>query len=76
MESRRYLLGDLILPVVQYSSYNHTVCPRSSDPFYIVSYDMKWVTTSWTYSTIRPPTCSLMYQFTYIMPILWPFVTA
>ena len=25
-----------------------TVCPRSSDPFYIVSYDIKWVTTSWT----------------------------
>ena len=28
-----------------------TVCPRSSDPFYIVSYYMKWVTTSWTYSS-------------------------
>ena len=28
----------------------HTVCPRSSDPFYIVSYYIKWVTTSWTYS--------------------------
>ena len=27
-----------------------TVCPRSSDPFYIVSYYIKWVTTSWTYS--------------------------
>ena len=25
-----------------------TVCPRSSDPFYIVSYYIKWVTTSWT----------------------------
>ena len=34
-----------------------TVCPRSSDPFYIVSYYIKWVTTSWTYSMstkIRP----------------------
>ena len=25
-----------------------TVCPRSSDPFYIVTYCIKWVTTSWT----------------------------
>ena len=24
--------------------------PRSSDPIYIVSYDIKWVTTSWTNS--------------------------
>ena len=29
-----------------------TVCPRSSDPFYIVSHCIKWVTTSWTYSII------------------------
>ena len=27
-----------------------TVCPRSSDPFFIVSYYIKWITTSWTYS--------------------------
>ena len=26
------------------------VCPRSSDPFYIVSYYVKCVTTSWSYS--------------------------
>ena len=31
---------------------NVTVCPRSSDPSYIVSYYIKWVTTSWTYSII------------------------
>ena len=30
----------------------YTVCPRSSDPFYIVSYYIKWVTTSWTHSCI------------------------
>ena len=24
------------------------VCQRSSDPFYIVSYYIKWLTTSWT----------------------------
>ena len=29
-----------------------TVFPRSSDPFYMVSYYKKWVTTSWTHSTI------------------------
>ena len=25
-----------------------TICPRRSDPFYIVSYYIKWVTNSWT----------------------------
>ena len=30
---------------------NDTVCPGSSDPFYIGSYYIKWATTSWTYST-------------------------
>ena len=30
----------------------HTVCPRSSDPLYIIGYYIKWVTTSWTHSTI------------------------
>ena len=29
-----------------------TVCPGSSDQFYIVTYYIKWVTTSWTYSTM------------------------
>ena len=27
------------------------MCPRSNNPFYVVSYYIKWVTTSWTYST-------------------------
>ena len=37
----------------------YTVCLRSSDPFYVVIYYIKWVTTSWTY--------------TYVLewPILW-----
>ena len=30
-----------------------TVFPRSGDPFYIVSYYIKWVTTSWTHSKKR-----------------------
>ena len=25
-----------------------TVCPRGSDPFYIIGYYIKWVKTSWT----------------------------
>ena len=28
----------------------YTVCPRSSAPFFIGSYSIKWVTTSWTHS--------------------------
>ena len=30
--------------------YCTTVCPRSSDPFHIVTCYIKWVTTSWTHS--------------------------
>ena len=49
-----------------------TVCPRSSDPFYIVSYYIKWVTTSWTNSTILS-TCSLVYLSLsfYYLPLVW-----
>ena len=32
-------------------SYANTICPGSSDTIYIVIYYVKWVTTSWTYST-------------------------
>ena len=27
------------------------MCPRISDPFYIVSYNIKWITTFWTHSS-------------------------
>ena len=30
-----------------------TVCPRSSDPFYVVTYYIKLVTTSWTHSICK-----------------------
>ena len=30
----------------------NTVCPRSFDPFYKVSYCIRWVKTSWTYSSV------------------------
>ena len=35
---------------ISVSVFFYTVCPGSSDPFYIVSYYIKRVTTSWTYS--------------------------
>ena len=39
-----------------YENMPNTVRPISSDPDYIVSYNKKWVTTSWTYSsTFREP---------------------
>ena len=31
-------------------SSSNFLCPGSSDPFYVVSYYIKWVTTSWTHS--------------------------
>ena len=31
----------------------YTVCPRSRDSFYIVSYYKNWVTTSWTCSIFK-----------------------
>ena len=33
------------------ASLLYTVCPGSSEPFYTVSYYIKWVTTFWTHST-------------------------
>ena len=30
----------------------YTICPRSSNPFYLVTYNVKWVTTSWTNSIV------------------------
>ena len=32
-----------------------TVCPRSLDPFYIISNNMKWGKTSWTYGRNTNP---------------------
>ena len=41
----------MVYSVVFVVSIDHTtVCPGSSDQFYIVTYYIKWVTTSWTYS--------------------------
>ena len=39
--------GDPLYVIVSY----YTVFPKSSDPFYELTYYMKWVPTFWTYST-------------------------
>jgi len=45
----------------------YTVCLRSGDPFYIVTYYIKWLTTSWTHSAKKKltscMTCSLPALF-------------
>ena len=38
------------LPPRLYATVYSTVCPRNSDQLYIVTYYIKWVTTSWTHS--------------------------
>ena len=47
--------GFYIVVVVAYHvtmiAIGRAVCPRSSDPFYIVSYYKKWAISFWTYST-------------------------
>ena len=42
----------MIKPRAWSHRWNSTTCPRNSDPFYIVTYTIKWVTTSWTQSSI------------------------
>ena len=49
-----------------------TVCPRSSDPFYVVTYYIKWVTTSWTYSiwTVEEMSRAMLWQK--FQTLFWP----
>ena len=47
--------------------YLYTICSRRSDPFYIVSYYIKWVTTSWTYSSIHYTVCTIYFLFFFIV---------
>ena len=63
-ETKNQDVEAMILPIYQAKLYvnekfkfmfvfyhiQNTVCPRSSNPFFRVSYYIKWVTTSWTYS--------------------------
>ena len=39
--------GNLKFPFKKKTPVYNTVCPKSSDPFCIVTYYIKWVTTSW-----------------------------
>ena len=41
-------MGIMVFKAKDHTPY--TVCPRSSGPFYIVRYYIKWITISWTYS--------------------------
>ena len=35
----------------KYGNLQHdTICPRSSDPFHIATYNIRWVITSWKHS--------------------------
>ena len=45
--------------------YSNFVCPRSSDSFYIVSYNIKWITTSRTYNTVFLKSIAPFYILTY-----------
>ena len=51
------------------------MCSRSSDPFYIVTYYIDWVTTSWTYSISYVFTVSLLclLSVSYIMVVFLSF---
>ena len=57
-----------------------TFCPRNYYPFYIISYYINWVTTSWTYSIIAdPPTffyrSRTWFTYTVCLRSLDPFHT-
>ena len=44
-----------------------TVCPRSSDQFYVANLGLKWVKTYWTYSNVRKFNKSICFHiFFYI----------
>ena len=49
--------------LTSYKLLLHTVCPRSLDPFHILSYYIKWAKTSCTYSIIWViEECDYMYM--------------
>ena len=50
-EDHRTMKTSLLGRDIYFLFYYDTVCPISSDPFYIVCYYIQWVTTSWTHST-------------------------
>ena len=61
--------------IIAQSSHIHTVCPGRSDPFYIVTYYIKWVTTSWTYSIVRKGDISVAISTTVIQSFSLPYLS-
>ena len=55
-----------------YYSYEYTVCPRSSDPSYIVSYFIKRVTTSLQFILKE---FDDIYMIKYVVSYIRPFVS-
>ena len=47
--------------------YIYTVCPRSSYPFFIVIYNIKWVTISWTHNPMVDLIFELCFGITSII---------
>ena len=45
--------------ICDFSRSYHTVCPRSSDPFYVETYYIKWVTTSRAYNKQNDQTAEI-----------------
>ena len=37
-------------PIIGNKPHNYTLCQRSLDTIHIVTYHLKWVKTSWSYS--------------------------
>ena len=57
---------DLKAQAVKAKDLDSTICPRSSDPFYVVSCYIKWATTSWTHSSRH------FYKKKIGVPMLYP----
>ena len=58
-------------PGASHPGLGTTVCPGSSDPFYIVSDYIKWVTTSWTHSKVQVSKSVKKKKMTYQFPVPW-----
>ena len=56
-----------ILKII-YRTILYTICPKRSYPFYIVTYYIKWATTSWPYSTykLKLNLISCLYLFIFL----------
>ena len=53
-----FKLTKVLRDIVNISLLFGSVCPRSSDPIYLVIYYIKWGTTSWTDGTTEGFFCN------------------